>query len=105
MIISVAEEAKFIFSCIMPSDLRQVTTIEVMEALNSLMRRPKGPERQNIAFGEIAQIVADKRGVDPMVRFPCSILMRCNNRLQHPLSYQQTTLQTFACCVLCGLMY
>ena len=52
----------------MSCDLRQVTTIEVMEALNSLLRRQKGPDRKNIAFGEIAQTVADKHGVGPMVR-------------------------------------
>ncbi len=67
----------------MPCDLPQMTTIEVMEALNSLMRRPKGSDRQNIVFGEIAQIVADKRGVDPMVSFPCSC---SGNRLQHSLA-------------------
>jgi hypothetical protein len=48
----------------MQCDLRQVTTIEVMEALNRLLHRPN---RKNIACGEIAQIVADKRGADPMV--------------------------------------
>ncbi len=77
------QKVKFSFSYVMPFDLRQVTTIEVMEALNSLMRRPKGSDRKNIAFGEIAQIVADKRGVDPMVRFPCSC---SGNRLQHSLA-------------------
>ncbi|KAL0018248.1 hypothetical protein WJX77_005089 [Trebouxia sp. C0004] len=47
-------------------EVLQVTTIEVMEALNSLMHRSKGPDRKSIAFGEIAQMVADKRGADPM---------------------------------------
>lgn len=51
----------------MQCDLRQVTTIEVMEALNSLLHRSRGPDRKNIAPGEIAQLVAEKRGADPMV--------------------------------------
>ena len=54
----------------MQCDLRQVTTIEVMEALNSLLHRSRGPDRKNIAPEEIAQLVADKRGADPMVRSP-----------------------------------
>lgn len=77
----------------MPCVLRQVTTVEVMEALNSLMRCSKGPDRKNIAFGEIAQIVADKHGVDPMVSFPCSC---CGNRLQHSLADHAPNL-----CLLC----
>lgn len=82
----------------MSCDLRQVTTIEVMEALNSLLRRQKGPDRKNIAFGEIAQTVADKHGVGPMVR-SWSLLNRAtalNHNIHSVTAYHAPNL-----CLLC----
>ena len=69
-----------------------------MEALISLLHRSKG---KNIAPGEIAQLVADKRGADPMVRSPS--LLKLQQQIVN--SYWQTTPQIFACCVLCCLIY
>lgn len=72
--------------------LCQVTTVEVMEALNRLLRRSKGPDRNPIRIQDIVQSIADVRDVDPMVRLllsvKCDIMLKAANAAEF-------------CCVAC----
>ena len=57
-----------------------------MEALNQLLRRSKGPDRNPIRIQDIVQSIATKRGVDPMVRLlvhvGCDIVLKVLNGVQ-----------------------
>lgn len=63
-----------------------------MEALNRLLRRSKGPDRNLIHVQEIVQSIATNRDVDPMVRLLLSV--ECDIMLR-PVSAAEL------CCVAC----